>query len=402
MSRRRLTLAYTLLELVVASAMAAIITTAGISAFALFNRQRVRMERAVTGDEVAKVVLQYLVRETQRVGGATLRPWQAIAVEQDPCGSPGGVPCVTGDRITYAFADENALFTSCSIAGLTDSTITFESTSHAGLTGCCNQFRIDANGAPTVVAPVALSNRHIMLSSTGFGGTQEEQFRAVTYADNLSDLGNCTFNILTSGQVRPLSSTCKGPDGCVGGRPSNAVFFTNGLIGRRANAIPITVATAYIGCTTTSCADAPEDRGLFIFSDRDAGKSETTSIGPGDDNFAVSPNIIDLQVALGYDRNDDGEIEDSLDGVNDDFSGNRSPPAPGVAVDDIAAPPGRSTEDPRRLRMLQIGVISAIRVNDDGYTSEAQLPGGVPIVGRALHLRALTSRAAFRSLNLLE
>jgi hypothetical protein len=52
--------------------------------------------------------------------------------------------------------------------------------------------------------------------------------------------------------------------------------------------------------------------------------------------------------------------------------------------------------------MLQIGVVSAIRVNDDGYTSEAQLPGGVRIVGQALHLRALTSRAAFRSLNLLE
>jgi hypothetical protein len=58
--------------------------------------------------------------------------------------------------------------------------------------------------------------------------------------------------------------------------------------------------------------------------------------------------------------------------------------------------------DPRRLRMLQVGVVSAIRVNDNGYVSEARLPGGLPIVGRALHLRALTSRAAFRSLNLLE
>jgi hypothetical protein len=46
--------------------------------------------------------------------------------------------------------------------------------------------------------------------------------------------------------------------------------------------------------------------------------------------------------------------------------------------------------------------VSAIRVNDNGYSSEAQLRGGAPIVGTALHLRALTSRAAFRSLNLLE
>jgi prepilin-type N-terminal cleavage/methylation domain-containing protein len=55
---------YTLLEFVVASAMAAIITTAGLSAFAMFNRHRVRMERAVSADETAKIVLQYLVRET--------------------------------------------------------------------------------------------------------------------------------------------------------------------------------------------------------------------------------------------------------------------------------------------------------------------------------------------------
>jgi hypothetical protein len=371
----------------------------------MFNRHRVRMERAVSADETAKIVLQYLVRETQRIGGATLRPWQAIAVEQDPCGDAstrGGLPCVTGDRITYAFADDNALFSSCSIAGLTNNKIVFESMSHAGLTGCCNLFRINGAGAPALVAPATLSNSHLMLSSTGFSGTEEERYRAVTYVNELGDLGSCTFGIVTSGQVRPLSSTCSGSDGCVDGRPANSVFFSDSLIGRQANAIPITVATAYVGCTTSSCTSAPEDLGLFIFSDRNAGASETTVLDTTDDNFAVSPNIIDLQVALGYDRNDDGELEESFDGSDDDFSGNRSPSVPGTRVIDLATPVGRSTVNPRQLRMLQIGVVSAIRVNDNGYSSEAQLRGGEPIVGTALHLRALTSRAAFRSLNLLE
>jgi hypothetical protein len=363
------------------------------------------MERAVTADETAKIVLQYLVRETQRIGGATLRPWQAIAVEQDPCGDTstrGGLPCVTGDRITYAFADDNALFSSCSIAGLTDNTIVFESMSHAGLTGCCNLFRINGAGAPALVAPATLSNSHLMLSSTGFSGTDEERYRAVTYVDELGDLGSCTFGIVTSGQVRPLSSTCSGSDGCVDGRPANSVFFSDSFVERRANAIPITVATAYVGCTTSSCTSSPEDLGLFIFSDRNAGASVTTVLETTDDNFAVSPNIIDLQVALGYDRNDDGELEESFDGSDDDFSGNRSPSVPGVPVIDLATPVGRSTVNPRQLRMLQIGVVSAIRVNDNGYSSEAQLPGGVPFIGTALHVRAMTSRAAFRSLNLLE
>lgn len=398
---------YSLLELMVASTMAAIITAAGLSAFVMFNQHRVRMERALTADDTAKVVLQYLVRETQRIGGATLRPWQAIAVEQDPCGDAlrrGGLPCVVGDRITYAFADEKALFSSCSIAGLTDTTISFEETSHAGLTGCCNLFRLNASQNPTLVTPGTLSNSHLMLSSTGFQGTTEEQYRAVTYVNNVSNAGSCTFGILTSGQVRPLSSACAaGVDGCsADGRPGSSAFFTDTFIGRRANAIPITVATAYIGCTTPSCAGAPEDLGLFIFSDRNAGASATTSVDADDDNFAVSPNIIDLQVALGYDRNDDGELEESITGANDEFAGNLSPPVPGVVIADPAPPPGSSVEDPRQLRMLSIGIIAAVRVNDQGYRSEARLPGASPMIGEALHLRPLTSKAAFRSLNLLE
>ena len=52
--------------------------------------------------------------------------------------------------------------------------------------------------------------------------------------------------------------------------------------------------------------------------------------------------------------------------------------------------------------MMAIGIMSAIKVNDSSYLSSAQLPGGEPLVGRGLHLRALTSKAAFRSLNLLE
>jgi prepilin-type N-terminal cleavage/methylation domain-containing protein len=404
---------YTLLELAVASAMAGILTVAGLSAFASFNRHRVRMERATTADDTAKVVLQYLIRETQRIGGSSLRPWQAIAVEQDPCPSTTGsgvrdLNCPAGDRVTYAFADDKAVFSACVIAGLTDTTITFESVGHATLTGCCNQFRFDANDNPVVVPATQLANTHLMLSSTGFGGVSRERYRAVTYTNSVGDSDTCTFPILTSGQVRPLTSQCtvdgviETAETCADGRPTNSVFFSGAIIERRANAIPITVATAYVGCTTPSCATNPEDLGLFIFSDRNAGVTATTTVDDTDDNFAVSPNIIDLQVALGYDRDDDGEIEESVTGAGDDFSGNRSPTTPGVPIADVAAPPGETIEDPRQLRMMAIGVVAAIKVNDGAYRSEAQLPGGEPLVGQGLHLRALMSKAAFRSLNLLE
>lgn len=394
---------YTLLEVAVASAMAGILTTAGLSAFAMFNRQRVRLERSTTADDTAKVVLQYLVRETQRIGGATLRPWQAMAIEQDPCAVAGGVPCVRGDRVTFAFADERALFTSCKVKALSDTTLRVDQVQQGTDTACCNQFRIDSAGA-IVVAPItSLKNTHVMLSSAGTSGTSEERYRAVTYANDVGDGANCTFNIVTSAQVRPLSSRCEDAAGsCVGGRPANAVFASGGLFSRQANAIPITVATAYIGCTTTSCANTPEDLGLFLFADRNGGVSTTLTVDADDDNFAVSPNIIDLQVAPGYDLDGDGELEESLDGADDDYSGNKSPLSSAAPFTDFAIPAGATLEDPRRLRMLAIGIMSAIKVNDHLYTSTAQLPGGSPIVATGLHLRALSSKAAFRSLNLLE
>jgi hypothetical protein len=321
-----------------------------------------------------------------------------MAVEQDPCAVAGGVPCVRGDRVTFAFADERALFSSCKVKALSDTALRVDQVQQGTDTACCNQFRIDSAGA-IVVAPItSLQNTHVMLSSAA--GTS----RAVTYANDVGDGANCTFKIVTSAQVRPLSSRCEdAPGTCVGGRPANAVFVGGGGFIRQANAIPITVATAYIGCTTTSCTNTPEDLGLFIFADRNGGASTTLTVDANDDNFAVSPNIIDLQVAPGYDLDGDGELEESLDGADDDYSGNKSPGTDAngkpLPFTDFA---GKALEDPQRLRMLAIGIVAAIKVNDPLYTSTAQLPGGQPIVGTGLHLRALSSKAAFRSLNLLE
>jgi len=396
--------AYTLIEVAVASVMASILTTAGLSAFVIFNKQRVRIERSATADDTAKVVLQYLIRELQRIGGATLRPWQAIAVEQDPeCIPDQGLPCVRGDRITFAFIDERAVFESCTIESLIDDKVKFKKLPHLGTQACCNLFRV---GQSSPIAPSALRNTHLMLSSTGAGGTSIEQFRAVTYSTE-GNAETCVFPILTSGQVRPLSSSCvagssgSAPEHCEDGRPADAVF--DGVF--QANAMPITVATAYIGCTSGtpgSCDGKFEDLGLFVFSDRNAGENDVLTVDAADDNFAVSPNIMDLQVALGYDRNDDGELEESIDGDDDDYAGNKSPIERGDEFTDFARPTAASVDDPRRLRMIHIGVMAAIKVNDPNYTSEAQLPGAPPEIGTALHLRALTSKAAFRSLNLLE
>lgn len=416
--------AYTLIELGVAMALAGVVTVAALSSFATFSRHRVRLERATAADDIAKTVVQYLVRESQRIGGSALRPWQAIAVEQDPCGSAGGLACVSGDRVTFAFPDERAVFPGCGIETITATEIKFQSVTHESLTACCNLFHYNATNDVTLIQPSVLRNEHIMLSSTGIGGTAKEIYKAVTYADDLGGgTGTCTFKYVESGQARPLASVKDD-----GSRPTNLDFQSTGFIQKRGNALPIKIATAYVGCDG-DCIANPQDRALYLFSDRNAGKGTTivvdppTSTGGGDDNFVISPNIADLQISLGYDNDEDGEVVESEDGINDDFAGNNFTSAPdngrsvapaastvvvsvggqGAAVPVAAtAESASSPPNPRLLRMVRIGVISAVKVNDRAFRSRAQLPGGQVVEGQALHLRALSSKAAFRSLNLLE
>jgi prepilin-type N-terminal cleavage/methylation domain-containing protein len=398
---------YTLIELTVALAIATVVGVASLSSFAMFNQQRVRMERVATGEDIGKTVVQYLVREAQRVGGSVLRPWQAIAVEQDPCRAEApcnetcsGLPAVTGDRITFAFLDERAAQSSCAIEAIDDEarTITFGQVREFG-DACCNLLRVpedDPNGEPAPVSPTDLAHEHIMLFRSG-ATAAEEIFKAVTYDDEpLVDLTLCQFKYVESGQTRPLASVP---------RPSSNEFVSASLVTKLGNAIPIRVATAYVGCATTDCATHPENRGLFVFSDRDAAADTTMSISAGDDNVLVSPNIADLQVALGYDNNDDGEVLEAAGGVDDDFAGNVSPSSsPCARPDDLGT--GIMTTatavDPRALRMVAIGVVSAVRVNDPNYRAPAALPGGNLFDGAGLHFRALRSKAGFRSLNLLD
>ncbi len=422
---------YTLIELAVSLAMAAVISTAALSAFAAFNRHRVRIERSTSADDIAKTVVQYLVRESQRIGGSALRPWQAIAVEQEPCATNArGIPCVAGDRVTFAFPDDDAVFPGCSIKNITASSITFENVGHDGRNACCNLFHYDDDGDVDLIQPSELKNEHIMLSSTGFGGTAKEIFKAVTYANSLNaDVASCRFDYVESGQAFPLASVKDD-----GSRPVAGDFKSGSVIEKHGNAIPIKIATAYLGCDAADgdCVNHPEDRALFLFSDRDAGKGTSTDVdrptasGNGDDNFVVSPNIIDLQVALGYDNDEDGEVVENETGINDDFAGNNFDGQRDTGVSNVVSTDTTTTvsisfgsigltlpvdattvstnlpPNPRLLRMIRVGVMAAVKVNDPKYISTAQLPGGAVITGRSLHLRALSSKAAFRSLNLLE
>jgi hypothetical protein len=387
----------------VALAIATVVGVSALSAFAMFNRHRLRVERLSVADETAKVVTAYLQREARRIGGSVLRPWQAIAVTQDPCRPECGATCtglpgVAGDQVTFAFLDEEKANPSCTIRTITSDgsgggTIKFDKVGGV----CCPLARA---GSTTPFAAADLNDEHIMLQLTS-SEPGDEKFKAVTYAHQFtSNTTACIYNYIESAQTLPLASVPRPPSSVFDGDERRVIVL-------QGSAVPIKVATAYVGCAQPDCVTHPENRGLFVFSDGDAGASITLSVNPAvDGNALVSPNVADLQVALGYDNDDDGEVSLTINGLADDYAGNASPTDPCTNPTDLGTGvnPSSSTvaPDPRLLRTVLVGVMSAMKMNDPTYRSKAFLPGGNQLSVTGIHLRALHTKAAFRSLNLLD
>ena len=100
-------------------AMTGIVAVAVLSTFSMLARYRVRLQLMASIDDTAKLITSYVTTELRRAGGASLKPWQAVAVKE--CDSPtsGDFRCQYADQLTLAFYDEGAAVTACKITGFT-------------------------------------------------------------------------------------------------------------------------------------------------------------------------------------------------------------------------------------------------------------------------------------------
>jgi hypothetical protein len=354
-----------------------------------------------TADENAKIVTQYLVREAQRMGGSTLRPWQAFALENDTCAARGDMPGCNdlakggdhSDRLSLAVPDTSgpSLCTINKVTGsFTSGTIFADMTNvedpatHAVTSVCC-LYHYVASTDPVTGDPLtfvdtvsAVANKRAILVRGGF-------HMAVTFAATQPAVaaGACTANFIMSAtnQGAPLKSVAQ---------PTSIAGYGGG------NLIPVLVSTLYMGCNRTDadCTDHSVDRALFLFTDHNGG-SGTVTVDPGE-LFLVSPNIYDFQVGIGYDFDPrDGFASDTPGGCNDEWSFNADPSVGcGTGTEDVAA--AQETD----MRMISLGVVTGVEVHDPTYTSTAQLTGGLAKSGTGIHLRASESRAGLRGLSI--
>lgn len=82
-----MTRAFTLMELMVAIALAGVISAATTSAFIGLYRAQKRLEQQAEADQEAKFLLDVLLTRAQQAGGEQIRPWDALVVENNCAGT---------------------------------------------------------------------------------------------------------------------------------------------------------------------------------------------------------------------------------------------------------------------------------------------------------------------------
>ncbi len=335
--------AFSLLEVAVASSIAAIISTAAISTFAMINKQVVRMKGASVASDHAKSVIDLLTSDLQGIGGGAIRPWMALHVVDDGTASRADEfnPAVGGpvkpDRLTYATAIPGV--PTCVVTGPApaDPPAALDEVQVAGEGSCCLDAIFDAR------EPGAAAQAFLIKGTS---------YRQITLHTSPTA---CAVKI-TRG---PLYEN---------DRPEPGENWVG------AEVVAARVRTIYL----------TEDRELRMY--RETESTDAAPTNSASENIRLAGNVVDFQVQLGYDINGDGSLLDAT--TNDDEWRYN-------VVGDTATMAG-FRED--ALRMIGVGVIVAQPVNDPTYVSTAAIVGSSPIEGPRLQLRAAMGKVALRNL----
>jgi prepilin-type N-terminal cleavage/methylation domain-containing protein len=347
---------FNLLELAVASALAGIIATAAVGAFAALNRQIVRMQHETLASDNAKTLVDFLVSDLQAIGGGSVRPWAALLVEdgEDPvadsrCSSFNCAGGHVSDRISYATVVAGS--PTCPISATTGTTV--QSTGVAA--ACCLQKLVDVAGfgaPPTMHAVLTSGNasRHVVL--TGLNTLTCEmgmQDGPLTGANNVD-----ADNLIDSKDSSVVS-----------------VDFTGGSISG------VEVTMVYLDEASHT---------LFSAKERSGFNGSNVTIDPFTERKRLANDVYDLQVQLGFDGNPgDGRLVDT-NNTADEWLYNTSGDVLPAAIRLID------------LRMVAVGVVVGVNVRDQAYQSGAQVVGGPPRASAGIHMRGAMGKAALRNI----
>lgn len=328
-----------------ASALAGVITTAAVGAFAALNRNLTRTEMESRVSDDSKTLVDLLVSELQGVGGGPVRPWMALYVEDGGsaafnarAGNFGQTGGQRSDRVTFATLIPTK---QCTIQTFTGSGNTGTVTTEGSNTTCCLKQLASAarlNDAETAIHLYAIVG---------------QQWRQISI-ENI-DVAACK----AEWNAGPLSA--------IDAPPAAPSDFIDGALA------PVSIVTIYHVEATNE---------LMVFRDQADFRGMDVSVDPTTETRRIASDIFDFQVQLAYDTEPDGRIRDDTS-TTDEWLYN--------------VPNETTAFDIEDLRMVGIGAVVGIKVTDPTYTSTAQVLGGPVITRERFHIRGAMGRAALRN-----
>lgn len=339
MTHRR---AFTLLEVMVASTMALIVISAGVSSALLLTRTMNRTGQSSAMVTEVKLLSEFLVAQLQGVGGGAVRPWMAIVIDNNR-GDDGS------DVIAFADVPATVPTSATIMANLGNGAFSFfvpEPFRGRGRGRCLLadlRKDIDNDGLPEPTAnraaayssPELADHEAILVSPSG------DTWRSVVVQSvGLEESpGGCVARFSGSGSGLVANGRLAGADRVIefGGREDLEQWVGGQL--------------AFVRTREWRFEPAGAGRpGRLVERLRTRGPVEERTLFEG---------VLDLQVAVGYDFSPfDGTLRENADTRADEWL--NEGPADDVRVERIPAGLDAVEVDRLLIRMLDIGVVVAL------------------------------------------
>lgn len=365
---------FTLMELMVAMAMAVAIGTAAVMGGVQIQRSMAATRQHVVVWDEAKRVEEALLTVLQESGGSPLTPAQAIEVEQNTCPTNGVIPACNGqDRVTVTnvqrtfqeppactFCPQKPLIalTPCTVMGNTGAVLQI-ATDTAGLCSCLFP------GNPAALPPTP--------AGTGAGDDERSPYERRKALLVRSD-GSAVVEL--SLQETRAGCRVNVPPGFGNPTPPVLATFLPGTL------VPVTRHVYF------TAADPATPGGLQIQVWRDGrqGLDPPNDTPEANEIELFADRVYAFQIARGLDYGADGTVNDT-NSTGDDWFGN--------AVGD----PDPPDTDDHLLRMLGVGIIVGAR--SDRFSNQTRRIYDSALVNvPGVYLVETQSKVALRNLNI--
>lgn len=357
------TRAFSLVELMIALAMATAISAAALMASAQIGRVMSDTRRRVIVLDEAKRINEALTTEIQESGGSPLAPNRAVVVDNGTCTAIAG--STTAANIPACDGNDRLLLTSVRTTFVTSTGVerSLGTCDVVSVNGSVLQLQADTNGNCSCLFPENPVGRGLV--------DDEPSPYSRSTVSLVRESDGAVFRLNVKSTVRGCALSV--PAGA--GNPPNTELGP-GVI------VPVTQRLFFSAPDPT----LPQARQIRVWSDVAHGSEQPDGVPSLDELSLFADHVYSFQVALGYDAGDDGDLVDSS-ATDDEWVGN-------VPADTRPS----AIADDGLLRMVGTGIIVGERVVLTG--TPAQVFDGPTVATPGIYYATATTKVALRNLNI--